>query len=136
LNPESFNPGLMAFLDESPSPFHAVASMQQTLLTQGFSDLDPARPWSVERGEKALITRNSSSLIAFRVGDAPLTESGIRIIGAHTDSPCLRIKPSPDVKRSGVLQLGVEVYGGVLLAPWFDRDLSIAGRVTGTNTQG
>ena len=136
MNPESFNPGLMAFLDGSPSPFHAVASMQQTLLAQGFSDLDPATAWSVGRGEKALITRNSSSLIAFRVGGKPLTESGIRIIGAHTDSPCLRIKPSPDVRRSGVLQLGVEVYGGVLLAPWFDRDLSIAGRVTGADTQG
>jgi len=136
LNPESFNPGLMAFLDGSPSPFHAVASMQQALQAQGFSDLDPATAWSVGHGEKTLITRNSSSLIAFRLGRGPLTESGIRVIGAHTDSPCLRLKPSPDVRRSGVLQLGVEVYGGVLLAPWFDRDLSIAGRVTGTDAQG
>ena len=136
MSPESFNSGLMAFLDASPSPFHAVASMSQALQLQGFNDLDPTATWSVGSCKNALITRNHSSLIAFRVGTAPLADTGIRIIGAHTDSPCLRIKPLPDVRRSGVHQLGVEVYGGVLLAPWFDRDLSIAGRVTCTDTQG
>ncbi len=136
MNPESFNSGLTAFLDASPSPFHAVASMRQALQSQGFNYLDPTAAWSVGNSNKTLVTRNGSSLIAFRVGNTPLADTGIRIIGAHTDSPCLRIKPMPDIRRSGMHQLGVEVYGGVLLAPWFDRDLSIAGRVTCTDAQG
>ena len=133
---ESFNPGLMAFLDESPSPFHAVTAMQRTLQEHGFNDLDPNAPWTIGDRDKALVLRNGSSLIAFRMGSASLIESGVRMIGAHTDSPCLRIKPTPDVRRSGFHQLGVEIYGGVLLAPWFDRDLSIAGRVTCSGTNG
>ena len=133
---ESFNPGLMAFLDESPSPFHAVTAMQRTLQEHGFNDLDPNAPWTIGDRDKALVLRNGSSLIAFRMGSASLIESGVRMIGAHTDSPCLRIKPTPDVRRSGFHQLGVEIYGGVLLAPWFDRDLSIAGRVTCSDTNG
>ena len=133
---ESFNPGLMAFLDESPSPFHAVTAMQRTLQEHGFNDLEPGAPWSIGDRDKALVIRNGSSLIAFRMGRAPLIESGVRMIGAHTDSPCLRIKPAPDVRQSGFHQLSVEIYGGVLLAPWFDRDLSIAGRVTCSDTTG
>jgi len=136
LKAESFNPGLMAFLDESPSPFHAVTAMQRTLQEHGFNDLDPNAPWTIGDRDKALVLRNGSSLIAFRMGSASLIESGVRMIGAHTDSPCLRIKPTPDVRRSGFHQLGVEIYGGVLLAPWFDRDLSIAGRVTCSGTNG
>jgi len=136
LKAESFNPGLMAFLDESPSPFHAVTAMQRTLQEHGFNDLDPNAPWTIGDRDKALVLRNGSSLIAFRMGSASLIESGVRMIGAHTDSPCLRIKPTPDVRRSGFHQLGVEIYGGVLLAPWFDRDLSIAGRVTCSDTNG
>ncbi|HAF75402.1 MAG TPA: M18 family aminopeptidase [Gammaproteobacteria bacterium] len=136
MKPDSFNPGLMAFLDESPSPFHAVTAMQRALQEHGFNDLDPSAPWSIVDRDKALVIRNGSSLIAFRMGSAPLIESGVRMIGAHTDSPCLRIKPTPDVRRSGFHQLGVEIYGGVLLAPWFDRDLSIAGRVTCSDTTG
>tara|TARA_Y100000588_G_scaffold333824_1_gene372924 strand:- start:589 stop:1884 length:1296 start_codon:yes stop_codon:yes gene_type:complete len=136
LKTESFNPGLMAFLDESPSPFHAVTAMQRTLQEHGFNDLEPGAPWSIGDRDKALVIRNGSSLIAFRMGRAPLIESGVRMIGAHTDSPCLRIKPAPDVRRSGFHQLSVEIYGGVLLAPWFDRDLSIAGRVTCSETTG
>ena len=84
MSPESFNSGLMAFLDASPSPFHAVASMRQALQLQGFNDLDPTATWSVGSCKNALITRNHSSLIAFRVGTAPLADTGIRIIGAHT----------------------------------------------------
>ena len=136
MKPDSFNPGLMAFLDESPSPFHAVTAMQRALQEHEFNDLDPGAPWSIGDPDKALVIRNGSSLIAFRMGSAPLIESGVRMIGAHTDSPCLRIKPTPDVRRSGFHQLGVEIYGGVLLAPWFDRDLSIAGRVTCSDTTG
>jgi len=81
-------------------------------------------------GEKYLLTRNDSSLIAFVYGTRALPESGIRMFGAHTDSPCLKVKPKPELNRRGYFQLGVEVYGGALLAPWYDRDLSMAGRVS------
>ena len=119
----------MAFLDESPSPFHAVTAMQHTLQEHGFNNLDPEAPWSIGSRDKALVLRNGSSLIAFRTGSAPLSESGVRMIGAHTDSPNLRLKPQAGYAKNGYLQLGVEVYGGVLLSTWLDRDLSLAGRV-------
>jgi len=95
----------------------------------GFVRLDEAQSWKLEKGKSYYVCRNDSSIVAFKTGHKDLTKTGIRITGAHTDSPCLKIKPTPDTKRQGYLQLGVEVYGGALLNPWFDRDLSIAGRV-------
>ena len=136
VNPENFNLDLLEYLDHSPSPFHAVANMIERLQQQGFSKLDSSANWSISGGDKALVTRNDSSLIAWRMGSAPISETGIRMIGAHTDSPCLRIKPQPDIQREGFIQLGVEIYGGVLLAPWFDRDLSLAGRISCRTSQG
>ena len=136
MNADVFNSGLLNFLDQSPSPFHAAQRLASTLSDAGFSKTGSLSPSSENHTDKVFITRNDSSLIAIRSGSRPITESGIRIIGAHTDSPCLRIKPIPDIRRSGVLQLGVEIYGGVLLAPWFDRDLSIAGRINAKTTNG
>jgi len=136
MNADVFNPGLLSFLDQSPSPFHATRRLASSLSDAGFSETESLSPVSENRIDKAFITRNDSSLIAIRLGSKPITESGVRIVGAHTDSPCLRIKPIPDIRRSGKLQLGVEIYGGVLLAPWFDRDLSIAGRINGKTTNG
>ena len=136
MNADVFNSGLLNFLDQSPSPFHATQRLASTLSDAGFSKTGSLSPSSENHTDKVFITRNDSSLIAIRSGSRPITESGIRIIGAHTDSPCLRIKPIPDIRRSGVLQLGVEIYGGVLLAPWFDRDLSIAGRINAKTTNG
>ena len=81
------------------------------------------------------MTRNGSSIIAFVVGRDDLGNNGIRLVGAHTDSPCLMVKPQPDISKQGYFQLGVEVYGGALLNPWFDRDLSIAGRVVYRNSK-
>ena len=80
-------------------------------------------------GEKYFVVRNQSSVIAWVQGNKPLAEQGWRILGAHTDSPCLKVKPKPDLFQHGCWSLGVEVYGGALLNPWFDRDLSLAGRV-------
>jgi aspartyl aminopeptidase len=96
----------------------------------GFQRLDERDTWAIETGGRYYVTRNDSSIVAIRMGrQSPLT-GGIRMVGAHTDSPCLRVKPQPELQRQGFWQLGVEVYGGALLAPWFDRDLSLAGRVT------
>ena len=75
------------------------------------------------------MVRNDSALIALNVGNGLLLDGGLRLLGAHTDSPCLKVKPIPEINRHGYVQLGVEVYGGALLKPWFDRDLSIAGKV-------
>jgi aspartyl aminopeptidase len=120
----------LAFLNASPTPFHAVQQMQQTLLAAGFIALNESDAWQIQAGKRYVVTRNDSSLIAFITSQQDPTQSGIRLVGAHTDSPCLKLKPEPDLQRQGYAQLGVEVYGGVLLHPWFDRDLTLAGRVS------
>jgi len=130
---EQFNQGLAEFLDASPTPFHAVKSMAERLQSAGFSELDEASDWSLSAGAKHYVVRNGSSIIAFVMGSAALSESGLRMVGAHTDSPCLMIKPQPELHKNGYFQLAVEVYGGALLNPWFDRDLSIAGRLVYRN---
>jgi len=126
----SFNQSLLSFLQSSPTPFHATDSMRQGLLENGFIELFEQDDWSINVGGKYFVTRNESSLIAFTVPHQDVNRTGWRMIGAHTDSPCLKLKPNAHVKRHGYHQLGVEVYGGALLHTWFDRDLSLAGRVT------
>jgi len=121
---------LFDFLDNSPTPFHACSNMAQRLQNAGFIRLDEREAWQIKAPGRYCITRNDSSLIAVQIGRQSPVQSGLRLVGAHTDSPCLRVKPNAELKRHGFCQLGVEVYGGALLAPWFDRDLSLAGRVT------
>ncbi|RBP49708.1 M18 family aminopeptidase [Arenicella xantha] len=125
---------LCDFIAESPTPFHATQNLLKLFTDAGFEVLHEGQDWSIEPHSSYAVTRNDSSIIAFRTG-ADLT-SGIQMIGAHTDSPCLKIKPNPEIRTHGYLQLGVEVYGGALLHPWLDRDLSIAGRVSGLNDNG
>ncbi len=122
-----FNAGLLDFLDGSPTPLHAVKRMSEALDIKGFQRLDESDSWSLEAGRKYYVTRNGTSIIAFTL---PHFLEGFVMLGAHTDSPNLKIKPNPVVISNGFVQLGVEPYGGLLLNPWFDRDLSIAGRVT------
>ena len=120
---------LIDFIDASPSPWHAVASTEQRLLAHGFARLEEGERWQLAAGGRYYVTRGGASLIAFVVGSRPLAESGYRIVGAHTDSPGLRLKPRPAMAADGLLRLGVEVYGGPILATFTDRDLSLAGRV-------
>jgi len=122
-----FNEELMNFIDASPTPFHAVGQMEQALAAKGFQKLDECDVWELQEGRGYYVTRNDSSIIAFTYPASPL--NGYTLIGAHTDSPHLRLKPSPVTKSAGTVRLGVEPYGGVLLNPWFDRDLSLAGRI-------
>lgn len=131
-----FNKNLRAFLDASPTPFHAVEEMRLRLNDAGFSALDERGEWQLEQGKGYYVIRNGSTIVAFRCGKTPVHECGWRMVGAHTDSPNLKVKPSPELHRQGYFQLGVEVYGGALLNPWFDRDLGLAGRVNYENTQG
>ena len=124
-----FNQQLCAFLDASPTPFHAVSTMVSLLSKAGFTELSDDQSWSLKQGGKYYVVRNGSSIVAFVNGSEAVSKSGVRIVGAHTDSPCPMLKPQPDIQKGGFCQLGVEIYGGALLNPWFDRDLSIAGRV-------
>jgi len=125
-----FNQKLCEFLAVSPTPFHAVKTMSQALSAAGFTHLEEHQSWEFSAGHGYFVTRNDSSIVAFVVGDTEPPEQGLRMVGAHTDSPCLMVKPVAEKNNCGYFQLGVEVYGGALLNPWFDRDLSLAGRVS------
>jgi len=131
-----FNEDLLRFLDASPTPFHAVETMAMALRAAGFEALDERDEWQLKLGGRYFVVRNGSSLVAFSCGEGNLLQRGWRMVGAHTDSPNLKVKPTPELHRHGYFQLGVEVYGGALLNPWFDRDLGLAGRVNYENSQG
>ena len=131
MNQDVLTQGLLDFLKQSRTPFHAVQTMSGMLKEAGFRQLYEQDAWNISEnalGQGFFVVRNDSSIIAFRVTES-LLEHGIRMMGAHTDSPCLKVKPNPDMQGDYV-QLGVEVYSGALLHPWFDRDLSLAGRVS------
>ena len=119
---------LIDFIDLAPSPYHAVAEVSSRLQTQGFMLLDESEEWPAESGRYLVI--RGASLIAWDNKPDSHPFSGFRIVGAHTDSPNLRIKPQPDAGSSGFRQLGVEVYGSALLNSWLDRDLGVSGRVS------
>ncbi|MCP4116515.1 MAG: M18 family aminopeptidase [Desulfobacteraceae bacterium] len=130
MTPKKFNQDLFSFIDQSPSPFHAVRHMEDQLKATGFSRLEEKDAWNLEAGGKYYVTRNRSSVIAFIMGKSKPWESGIKMVGAHTDSPCLRVKPEPLQNSNLMTRLGCEIYGGTLLNTWFDRGLNLAGRVT------
>lgn len=127
---EQLTQDMLEFLRDSPTAFHATRNIAERLTSKGFVQLEEGAGWQLEAGQRYFVTRNDSSIIAFIYGKQPLLDTGIRMVGAHTDSPCLKVKPQPELVRQNYAQLGVEVYGGALLNPWFDRDLSMAGRVT------
>ena len=130
---------LIHFIDSSPEPFHCVLHVKTRLLKEGFVELDEADPgWRkiVKPGGKYFFTRNGSSIVVFVVGGKYTDGSGFKIIGAHTDSPNLKLKPKTKRSANGVIQLNVESYGGGLWHTWFDRDLSLAGRVIVRNEDG
>ncbi len=118
---------LLAFLEASPTPYHAVRSATTRLDAAGFRGIAEADAWDDLGPGRYYVASEGSALVAFVVADVPT--SAFRIVGAHTDSPNLRLKPKPDYTKEGYLQLGVEAYGGVLLNSWLDRDLGLAGRV-------
>ncbi len=124
-----FNKELFSYLQSSPTPFHAVENIEKYLLRHNFSLLRESERWQLERGQSYVVSRENGAVIAFSLGKNDSSEQGFRILAAHTDSPCLQIKPIADIEGNSFLKLGVEVYGGCLLNSWFDRDLSLAGRV-------
>jgi len=123
---------LMRFIDHSPEPFHVVESVIDSLRAQGFEGLREEDNWVLKPGGKYYFTRNRSSILAFALGGkySPHEGNAFKVIGAHTDSPTLKIKPrSKRPTAAGLCQVSVETYGGGLWHTWFDRDLSLAGRV-------
>ncbi len=120
---------LLDFLAVSPTPFHAVSNLSDRLVRAGFTQLHESDAWPTESAGDYFVIRNDSSLIAIRYRENPANR-GFRMVGGHTDSPCLKVKPNAVTCNNGYAKLGLEVYGGALLNPWFDRDLGMAGRVT------
>lgn len=127
---EQFNREMCDFLSRATTPFHAVNAMAEQLDAAGFEKLQEDIDWTLAPGGRYYVVRNGSSIIAFGIGAEAGPTGGVRMVGAHTDSPCLMVKPAPEKNSQGYFQLGVEVYGGALLNPWYDRDLSLAGRVS------
>ncbi|XCN72229.1 MAG: M18 family aminopeptidase [Candidatus Electrothrix aestuarii] len=123
---KKYAPELADFIGSSPTSFHAVATAAKLLEKKGFQQLDEKENWQKLPAGKYFVLRNESSLIGFIWNDGA---QSVEVIGAHTDSPCLKVKPKPVIRNWNCLQLGVEIYGGALLRPWFDRELSLAGRV-------
>ena len=131
---------LLAYIDASPSPWHVAAESARRLLAQGYTRLEETERWQLLPGGRYFVLRGGASLIAFVLGSEPLAATGLRLVGAHTDSPGLRLKPRAAQDSDGVMRLGVEVYGGPILATFTDRDLGLAGRVSlrvpgGTDTR-
>ena len=118
---------LISFIDASPSPYHAAAEALRRLTAAGFTEVDQAAEWPAGPGRYVLA--DGGSVFAWIVPEGCPPDAPFRLLGAHTDSPTLRLKPRPDTGRAGIRQLGVEIYGGALLNSWLDRDLGLAGRV-------
>ncbi|MGE3620857.1 MAG: M18 family aminopeptidase, partial [Acidimicrobiia bacterium] len=118
---------LVALVDAAPSPFHAVEAVAALLGGAGFVELDEGDAWP--EGPGARLVRRGGALVAWVVGPGHGPGTPFRLVGAHTDSPNLRLKPRPDTGRAGFRQVAVEVYGGALLNSWLDRDLGLSGRI-------
>ena len=122
---------LLDFINKSKTAFQGAYEVKNILDKNGFTQLNESDCWNLKQGDKHYIMKNDSAVIAFEVGSGEIEEDGFRLIGAHTDSPGFRIKPSAEMTvENNYVKLNTEVYGGPILSTWFDRPLSIAGRVT------
>ena len=121
---------LIEFLDSSVCNFCAVETVKNQLNANGYKELKFSDSWTLEKNGKYYVTKNDSAIFAFVLGDKSPAETGFKIIAAHSDSPCFRVKPNAEINsEKGVVKLNTEVYGGPILYTWFDRPLSVAGRV-------
>lgn len=122
------NQELFSFIESGPTAFHAVETMKQMLDAEGYQQLLESRAWELQTGGKYYVMRNGTSLLAFRIPKREFT--GFQVMAGHSDSPTFRIKENPEMETEGAyVKLNVEKYGGMLCSPWFDRPLSVAGRL-------
>ncbi len=120
---------MLKFIESSPTPYHASENLCQLFDEHGFRRLYETEEWQIQTGDKCYVTRNGTSVIAFRCGQQSKDRRGMRLVGAHLDSPCLKLNPFSTIEKAGYRLANVEAYGAVLLRTWFDRDLSLAGRI-------
>lgn len=121
---------MMEWLEESPCNFMAIETITKELESRGYIYLDPTKQWHLIAGERYYTTRNGSAVFAFRHGTLSPAETGFRIIASHSDSPGFKLKPRPEIiSEQGLMSFNVEKYGGPIMYTWFDRPLSLAGRV-------
>ena len=125
---------LINFINYSPTAFHAAAQLKNELRSAGFKELKPENEWNLKEANKYFITRSDSAVIAFVTGEDFLN-NGFRIISSHTDSPALKIKPDPIIESEGQYLLNTEIYGGPILNTWYDRELSLAGKIVLKNEE-
>jgi aspartyl aminopeptidase len=118
---------LKLFLDQSPTAWHAVDNISHQLISKGFKELHESERWQIEKGQAYFVQRNRSSLCAFIIPE--LTPERIRLFASHTDSPGLKLKPKPEIRKFNTVLFGVEIYGAPLLTSWLNIDLGLAGRV-------
>lgn len=119
---------MLEFIRKSPSVFHAVNTIKENLKAEGFEELNESKKWNIEKGKNYYVIRNNSSIIAFKVGEK-LNNYSFNIVASHSDSPCFKIKDNYKVESNKYLQLNTEKYGGMIYSTWFDRPLSVAGRI-------
>ena len=126
---KSFAREVIEFIDECPSTYHVAKNCSEILEENGFERLIPQEKWNLKKGGKYYVKKSNSTVVAFTLGTDINLKKGFKIFGSHTDSPGFRIKPNPEMVTENILRLNTEVYGGPILSTWFDRPLSIAGRV-------
>ena len=129
-----YTKALFDFISTSPSCFHVVANIREILLKNGFTVLKENKLWQLEAGRNYFVEKNGSAIIGFSVPKKDFY--GFLVTASHSDSPCFKIKENPEMKSAGVVRLNVEKYGGMLMNPWFDRPLGIAGRVIVSESSG
>ena len=129
LSVKTYAKDLIEFIDESPSAYHVINNSVDLLLENKFEELNINEKWELKEGRKYFVKKSDSTILSFTIGKKLDLSNGFRIFGSHTDSPGFRIKPNPEMITNGVVRLNTEVYGGPILNTWFDRPLSIAGRL-------
>ena len=129
LSVKTYAKDLIEFIDESPSAYHVINNSVDLLLENKFKELNINEKWELKKGGKYFVKKSDSTILSFTIGKKLDLSNGFRIFGSHTDSPGFRIKPNPEMITNGVVRLNTEVYGGPILNTWFDRPLSIAGRL-------
>ncbi len=128
--PEEYNSALFSYLDRCPTAYHAVAAIREELVSNAMIEIRENQKWQLEPGHGYVVIRENCALAAFVMGSKQKLTDGFRMVATHGDSPGLQLKPRAAVASTPYLQLGVEVYGGPLLSTWFDRELSLAGRLS------